>query len=406
MNPKMCDSRPIPAAGSCRVNVRFPKLMKMAIKLSLFLLLTAVGRGESSLDRRTDLADSFSASANDQSTRPSPTPPPPSRSPTPTPIPSPTPTPTPTPTPNPPLINPDDILVSIGRPALWGGLKNEVREFTPAGSLVQVISFDYNHGNYPQTEYLRDIVVDQDQSIAAYNGSFAPFLTCYSSILLTSEHSTLAGWSTANVSSYGGIAAYKHFVYVTDMLTGSGGQASGIIRFDTSNNTAIRFAEGTDFKDVNMGLDGKLYAVLNSRGLINVYNPETMGFLRQIFVPAIFTFNEDIRGVAVDQAGRLFICGWHDMVFRLDGTGALEVSRSTGFFNLTDIDINETGRLIIGSGGPENGKVILTDSTLNSFSSFVAITDSNSYVLFVAFARPVAISIPSPTPIPFSNAPE
>jgi hypothetical protein len=276
-----------------------------------------------------------------------------------------------------------------------------VREFTPAGSLVQVISFDYNHGNYPQTEYLRDIVVDQDQSIASYNGSFAPFLTRYSSILRTSEHSTLAGWSTANVSHYGGIAAYKHFVYVTDMATGSGGQASGIIRFDTSDNTAIRFAEGTDFRDVNIGLDGKLYAVLSSRGLINVYDPETMGFFRQIFVPAIFTFNEDIRGVAVDQTGRLFICGWHDMVFRLDSAGTLEISKSTGFFNLTDIDIDETGRLIIGSGGPQNGKVIFTDSTLNSFDSFVAITDTNSYVLFVAFARPQAIPVPSPTPFSF-----
>ena len=284
---------------------------------------------------------------------------------------------------------------------MWGGLKNEVREFTPAGSLVQVISFDYNHGNYPQTEYLRDVVVDQDQSIASYNGSFNPFLTRYSSISRTSEHSTVAGWSTANVSHYGGIAAYKHFVYVTDMATGSGGAASGLIRFDTTNNTATRFAEGTDFRDVNMGLDGKLYAVLSFRGEINVYDPETMGFLRQIFVPVVFSLNEDIRGVAVDQTGRIFFCGWHDMVFRLDSAGTLEISKSTGFFNLTDIDIDETGRVIFGSGGPQNGKVIFTDSNLNSFSSFVAITDTNSYVLFVSFARPLVISVPSPTPIPF-----
>src|SRR5437870_761873 len=67
-------------------------------------------------------------------------------------------------------INPNNILVSIGNAVAGSAVQfNSVREFTPAGSLVQTIPFNYNNGSYPATEYLRDIVVDRDGSIAGYN---------------------------------------------------------------------------------------------------------------------------------------------------------------------------------------------------------------------------------------------
>src|SRR4051812_37476103 len=75
-------------------------------------------------------------------------------------------------------LNPNDILVSIGNSLAGSFVQlDSVREFTPAGSLVQTIPFNYNGGSYPSTDYLRDIVVDPNGQIQAYNGTFSPFLS-------------------------------------------------------------------------------------------------------------------------------------------------------------------------------------------------------------------------------------
>jgi autotransporter-associated beta strand protein len=325
-----------------------------------------------------------------------------SPTPVPTPTPSVTPTPGPTATPMSGPINPNNILVSIGTVIAGSGAPlNLVREFTPAGVLVQNIPFNYNNGGYSGSEYLKDIAVDHDGSIAAYNGTFAPFLTRYSSIFGTFTHVTFAGWST---SSDGGIAAYQDFVFVTDSNTAGGGSANGIVRFDIPGNTAIRFATGTDFRDLNMGLDGKLYALSSATGPIKVYDPVTMALLRQVPLPTLITSNGGIRSVAADQIGHLFVCGTHETVYRLDSSGTLEASKITGFASLSDIDIDETGRLIVGQN---DGHVLLGDTTLiDDFSSFVAISSPSAFTwtIFVSFGRPIAAPSPGPTATPTPTA--
>lgn len=306
------------------------------------------------------------------------------------------------------LINPNNILVSIGNPLAGSGssiYSNSVREFTPTGSFVQAIGFNYNNDPYPNTEYLRDIVVDQNGSIAGYNGTFTPFLTRYSSISRTFTHTSFGGWSTVNGALYGGIAGYQNFVYVTDMATGN---ANGIIRFDTLNNTAVRFADGpdfrTDFIDLNIGLDGNLYVVPYSQNEIRVYDPVTMALLRQIPLPASITSTGGITSVAVDQMGRLFVCDTHDTVYRLNSSGIVETSKSAGFFQLTDIDVDVMGRLIVGQ---LEGRVIVGDTTLaNDFGSFLAVEDPNviRWTIFVAFARPVPAPSPGPSGTPTPTA--
>lgn len=314
---------------------------------------------------------------------------------------APNPTATATPTQAPSPISPNNILVSIGNLVDGRGAnENSVREFTSSGALVQTIRFNYNGTAYPITESLRDIVVDRDGSVASYNGSFNPFLTRYSSISGAFTHTTVAGWNTINNIRYGGIAAYRNFVFATDMHTFSGGEADGIVRFDTSSNTAIRFAAGADFIDLNIGLDGNLYALTSEQAPIRVYDPISMALLRQIPLPTTIYSNGGIRNVAADQTGRLFVCDTGDTVHRLSASGTLEASQPTGFFSLTDIDIDETGRLIIGEGG---GRVILGESTLtNPFTSFVAITSffAREWTIFVSFARPFFGLSPGPAPSP------
>ena len=283
-------------------------------------------------------------------------------------------------------INPNDILVSIGNSVGGAGVQyNSVREFTLNGTLVQTIPFNYNGGTYPNTEYLRDIAVSSDGSIQAYNGTFAPFMTTYSPTSNTFTHRTFDGWNTVNNVTYGGIATYGNFVYATDMQAGSG-QANGIVRFDLSTNTATRFADGFDFIDLNIGLDGKLYGFRDR--FVYVYDPITLGLLRTIALPESIYQSDPLRSIAVDQNGRLFVSGLGGTVYRFDPNGNLQVSAPTGFGSLTDIDIDELGRLILGQ---EDGRVIMSDSNLSGFTSFLAINDPNvfAWTTFVSFAKPI-----------------
>jgi hypothetical protein len=294
------------------------------------------------------------------------------------PVPTPTATPVPTPTP----IPAHEILVSLGRvvAGIQVSRENSLREFTQDGLLLRSVRFNYNGGPYPATEALRDIIVDQSGVINAFNGTFSPFLTRFSWSCSSFAHTPFSGWSTVNGSTLGGIAAYQNFIFVTDMNT-SGVQASGIVRFDTSNNTAARFVSGTQFNSLIMGLDGKLYAEPYFGG-IDVYEPITLQLIKHLNLPPEV---EGLGKIAVDQTGTIFMTSAYGTVYRLDNNAALQASSATGFPRLTDIDIDETGRIILGQ---EEGWVIIGDSTLNSFSWFPAIEDSNvaNWMLSVAFA--------------------
>jgi hypothetical protein len=232
--------------------------------------------------------------------------------------------------------------------------------------------------------------------IAAYNGTFSPFLTRYFASSKTFTHTSYPGWSTIANTTYGGIAAYKNFIFVTDMATGNGGigtedkSPKGVVRFDTSSGTGTRFAADTDFIDLNIGVDGNLYALPSSTAEIHVYDPGTLALVRKIKVPDSIRFSDDLRAIAADQFGRVFVCGLSSQnVHRLSPAGVLQASKATGFSQNGDIDVDETGRLIVGQS---NGRVLIGESTLtNEFSSFTV--SGGGVGLFVSFARPI-------TPIP------
>jgi hypothetical protein len=304
---------------------------------------------------------------------------PPPPSPAPTPIPTPVPVPTPKPV--------HDILVSLGGGANYSSV---VREFTAAGKILRTIPFNYDGGNYSGPEYLRDIVVDQNGAIDAYNGTFNPILTRYLGASDTFTHTHLAGWTNDNNVTYGGIASYRDFIYVTAM-----GASKGIIRFDTSTNASARVGDSIDFMDVNIGLDGKLYGLYSKFGAfnnathINVYDPVTLALLNIVPIPSDVIVYDDPRSVAVDQLGRIFLSGWHGSIRRLDSSGTVQASGATGLSMLIDMDIDETGRLILGQ---VDGRVIVGDVSLENFSSFPATDAGTSYLgIFVAFAP-----LPSP----------
>jgi hypothetical protein len=116
-----------------------------------------------------------------------------------------------------------DLLVSDGS-------QHAIYEYTPDGSRVQTI-------DVPPTpnRYNRGAAVDDAGDIQVYNGTFTPTLsTCNPTTGAWVNHS-YPGWSTIGSLSFGGVAAYRDFVYVTDAFTPNGGEPNGIVRFDRAD---------------------------------------------------------------------------------------------------------------------------------------------------------------------------
>lgn len=263
--------------------------------------------------------------------------------------------------------------------SLFVSSDNTLFEYTFDGTQLQSISIPSGSSSSTSTEDVRDLILDQNGDIQFYNGTFDPFLSTYDPTTSTWSHHTYPGWSTVNNISYGGIASYQNYVYVTDMSTfGDGGadQANGIVRFNINDYSGQRlaenFADNGEFIDLTIGLDGLLYG-LEDYGDISVYDPLTLDLLRTLDLG-----HTSDRAIAVNAAGEIFSASWDGNIYHFDANGIRQKSISSGANDLTDIDISSTGKLLVGS---RSGDIILTDESLDSVSSFNVGSDTT----FVAF---------------------
>ena len=236
-------------------------------------------------------------------------------------------------------------------------------EFTTAGGFVQSFNIpDVNSG----FNDLRDIIVGQSGNVYAYSGTFDPTLATLDPTTAGITRDTLAGWSTINNVSYGGIATFGRYVYTTDMATAGTGAPQGIVRFDTLGGTTIRFGSN-GYIDLTVGADGLLYA-LRGGTAVDVYDPATNTLINTVNL----TGTSDVRGIAVDSDGMIYAASWNELVSSHTSTGSLVDSilftDSALFDNdLTDIDINDAGDILVSS---RFGGVLLGDTSLTSFTSF------------------------------------
>lgn len=255
-----------------------------------------------------------------------------------------------------------------------------VREYTQTGTQV-------NSGITPplSDDRVRDIIVDPNGLIHTYNGTFNPILSTYNLGTTSWINNNLSGWSTINNVSYGGIASYQNFVYVTDMATAGAGSPQGIVRFNITNNTAQRFTSASGYIDLTMGLDGVLYALRDdssaSGRTVDAYDPLTMNLLWTT------TLANDARGIAVNKNGDIFAADWNGNIRRYDDNGTQLNFRASGTTNLNDIDVSFDGKLIVGS---RFGQVIITDESLASQSSF-SVGSNDVFVSFSTPQTPIAI---------------
>jgi hypothetical protein len=245
----------------------------------------------------------------------------------------------------------------------------QITEYTPAGAVVQ--TFNITPSTSAPTESLRDIVVDANGNVQIYNGTFDPVLSSLNPTTGSLSNRTFPGFSTINNGSFGGIGVFGSFVFTTDMQTFGepADEAKGIVRFDLSSGTALRFGEIDGYQDLTIGGDNLVYA-LPGEGLpanrIDVFDPTSLALVRSINLDSAL-FNADVRGIAVGFDGTIYAAAWNGFVYALDEQGMILNSRNTGEGDLTDIDLDALGRLVIGS---RFGEVILTDIALATQISF------------------------------------
>jgi hypothetical protein len=278
------------------------------------------------------------------------------------------------------LVPSGNLLVTTAGPS-----QQVFEEFNAAGSLVRTVNIPAPPGTSGDTA--RDLVQDSSGNVYVYNGTFNPALATYHAATSSWTQQNYTGWSTVNNVSYGGLGLYQNFIFASDMTTAGdpAGQSDGVIRFNLSDGTATRFGQGTDYFDVRVGLDGKVYALGGVSGqTVSVFDPNTMALLNTITLPS----GNDYRGIAVNAAGDIFTANWGNTVTHFNSAGNLLASVTltgpgTGYFYAPmDIDIASDGTIVVGT---YSGHVVQMTSSFTNISYFQASTTSG---VFVSFAYP------------------
>ncbi|MCP4221532.1 MAG: hypothetical protein GY765_43310, partial [bacterium] len=168
---------------------------------------------------------------------------------------------------------------------------------------------------------------------------------------------TTDGWNTQDGGSYGGITFYNGEVYVTDMKVG-GDKTKGILRFDPLLGTWKRELSGKNYIDLTMGLDGLMYGLKKRRSRVDVINPVDMTVVRTLSLGDQL----DLSAVVADAQGNIFAASRNGMLYSFDSNGVALVAADSGYYYLTDLDLNADGVLLVGIA--YDGFVLITDTTL------------------------------------------
>ena len=269
-----------------------------------------------------------------------------------------------------------DLLLTAQVP---GQIVYHLLRYTQSGSQLNNVLIPQPPGS---TEYqdARGLTVDPSGNVNIYDGTFTPYLDTLKPANSTWSYQTYPGWSTVNNISYGEVAAYKNYVFASDMFTYNGGEPNGIVRFDTSGGLTVRFAQGTDFIQVALGLDGLIYG-LGGSGDVHVFNPDTLAPVRTFSLSG--GPDSDIRSIAVDVTGQVLGATWGGYVAKYDPSGNyLASTQLKGQYgsgeNLINIALDTDGQVAVGG---RFGEIYLTDESLASVTTI----QTNQWVVFVTF---------------------
>ncbi len=281
---------------------------------------------------------------------------------------------------------------------------SRLRTFSPAGAQLSDVFIPVAPGgDLP----VRDLIVNAAGNVEFYNGTGEPSLSTLDPRRGTYTHRSTAGWSTVNVSSYGGLATLGNFIFATDMASGTGADLQqGLIRFDITDYSSTRFATTLDFIDVAAGQDGLIYgmeftpvalpAVPSPPYNVWVYNPTTLAFIRTVALAS----PKLPLAIAVNPLGIIYAVVGDNLIYEFSATGALLRTLSTGGSNLNDLDISPAGQLIAGGA---TGSVVVMNDPGHDLPSTFQVGNTQAFVAFGNLNRADGLTL-SVAPTTFSEA--
>ncbi len=289
------------------------------------------------------------------------------------------------------VLHPGNILV-VNSP-LTGG-PPELMEYTALGQRVPPPNDLPVYVPVFEPGGARDLVTDAQGNVRIFNGTFAPRLSTYDSRAagFIPDDVQFAGWSTADLPTFGGIASYRNYLYATDTKTQDDARTQrGIVRYNLATETFERFhSQHGDIIDLNIGLDGLLYTLGPAEKpigtVVRQYHPVTMELLKTISLPA------NHRAIAVDANGDIFAANPDIQRYTVDsvtnaGVPAGAPLSDHGLGELGDIDLDAEGRLLAAF---TNGHILLTDRTFTGVATFLTrASDGMNFAAFVSPARPM-----------------
>jgi hypothetical protein len=266
---------------------------------------------------------------------------------------------------------PGNVLVSHGQ-CCWTEFFTEYRR---DGAEVRRVGIEPGPTFEPNAQ---DLAVDDAGRVAVVNGVGWVSLSTWDAAADSWSHTVPDEWMQSNVSTYGGIAVLGTRVFATDAGDGGNNTKSGILVYDHATDSWQRIAEDISPHDLNLGLDGLLYALHPSSPpggrFVDVYDPDTLSFVRRIDLGAAIGGPIDNRTLAADRRGDLFIGTWNGLLHHVDVSGQLVASftpncpgESTGICHVSDIDISKEGELVFTTRG---GDVLFTDTAFSYLEGF------------------------------------
>ncbi len=252
---------------------------------------------------------------------------------------------------------------------------NVLYEYDTIGNLVSQLAVPLSS----QGEVARDMAILDDGRLAVFNGTFQPELSIYDGV--SWQSTSIPGWSTPNNVTYGGITVYQGDIILTDGMTYNGGEAEGLIRVDAGDFSYQRYAQSTAYIDVAMGQDGLLYALQNTYGDLDVYDPADFTLQRSIDLG----HSSSSRGISVNANGEIFMVSLNGYVSHYSAAGELLNTLQVASY-LSDIDLDANGNITLGA---VYSSAFMTDESLATFTP-LALEEGNVFVAFV----PVAAAAP------------
>ncbi len=141
------------------------------------------------------------------------------------------------------------------------------------------------------------------------------------------------------------------------------------------------------YDNVTVGLDGLVYATETGSPVVDVFNPTSLNFLREVVVGG------SPLGLAVDAHGNIFTADASGAINEFDASGAMLNSWNPGAGNLTSIAVGANGEVVAGSS---DGNLVLANES--GSLSMVVPTNSSSTEAYVGFVEPALTAAPINSP--------